>query len=217
MDVTSQRLTRTLLDVQLGHIRSAPHPTHKSAYLAGLFTWDIFSNNHNVITPAGEEADIGSWRGAGTTIAELLAERPDVEEAYSYLDFYMGADYVDDLADEFRSTCYIAAFTELYRLNGDWVYSFPATGLVSFTQPSAPAAAQDYDPAAAQLAELERQQREEEVDRLRQLLADDLAQRKEEALYRPPPVVVQAYSEVFGRFPVGWLGLGRCSGFDQCL
>ncbi len=40
--------------------------------LVGRCLWDVFSDNHNVIAPDGREVDLGSFRGTGDFIADLL-------------------------------------------------------------------------------------------------------------------------------------------------
>lgn len=40
--------------------------------LVGLCLWDVFSDNHDVITVDGRVADIGSFRGAGAFLDEYL-------------------------------------------------------------------------------------------------------------------------------------------------
>jgi hypothetical protein len=61
-----------------------------------------------------------------------------------------------------------------------------------------------YSVSRAAVAELQAQQRRAEVERFRTELREANAHAREEAMDRPPPAIVRAYSQVYGRDPRGW-------------
>lgn len=67
--------------------------------LVGLCSWDIFSDNHDVITPDGRVADIGSFRGAGAFLDEHLTRVQDGRQEGDYLRFYLGTIRISIRAD----------------------------------------------------------------------------------------------------------------------
>ena len=48
------------------------HPARECQELVGLCLWDIFSDNHEVRTAAGDHLDLGSLRGGGGFLADVL-------------------------------------------------------------------------------------------------------------------------------------------------
>ena len=117
----AKALATSVIKALLAELATNPYPNFASAYLAGLFTWDIFSNNHDVISPSGKIAHIGSWRGSGSTIGDILHELKAGDTGYGYLDFYMGSGFVDDLDSESRLRYYLAAMQSLKAAGGDWL------------------------------------------------------------------------------------------------
>lgn len=62
-----------------------------------------------------------------------------------------------------------------------------------------------YDPNAAMAGATDRQQRREEIDRLRAELDQAAEEEMEAARYKTPPMIIRAYQDVYGRFPLGWV------------
>ncbi len=57
--------------------------------LVGRCLWDVFSDNHDVIAADGREVHLGSFRGAGDFIADLLNGEVGSRQ-YDYMDLFMG-------------------------------------------------------------------------------------------------------------------------------
>ena len=74
----------------LAHSKDAPRKRWRS--LMGNVAWQIFSNNNQVLSKAGKMYDLGSWRGSGGFIADVLNTHlvPDGSPWFDYLDFYCG-------------------------------------------------------------------------------------------------------------------------------
>jgi hypothetical protein len=169
--------------------------------IIGNAVWDIFSDNHEVVAEDGKIYDFGSFRGSGYTIADFINEHyPQPEGSLDYLDFYMGASLLRDRADILPFYRHI--FRVLKADNCDWHYSFPKLGLVSFkkeepdiTDPA------EYNPLRAVHEELFNEKGE--VDKLQEKLDRIYEQEYEEAKYKPLPLTVQAYKEVYGILPDG--------------
>lgn len=164
----------------------------------GCSLWDVFSNNHTVISSDGTQCETGSFRSVAGDIADALNERyPSLQVSYDYLDFYMG--HVGGDADAPRVYRWI--FNRLKDEGCDWKYSFPRLYLIDFGASKAPAMT-EYDPSEAVRAELERETSPAndlaaELDRLYE-------EAVERARDRPLPVIVAAYRDVYGRLPTGW-------------
>jgi len=102
-----------------------PIDSFKDQYrLAGLLTWDVFSNNHTVIVPSGKALSIGTWRGSGRVIGDLLNSFEESDISYRYIDFYMGT-YLGPGEDEVLFPYYVRAFGSLKKIRCDWVYTSP--------------------------------------------------------------------------------------------
>ena len=54
----------------------------KNLHVLGLAIWDIFSNNHTVVDERGYDVDIGSWRGSGTTISNVLRDGKTITSSF---------------------------------------------------------------------------------------------------------------------------------------
>ncbi len=63
---------------------------------------------------------------------------------------------------------------------------------------------ESYSPADAFAKETEEKAHDQEIERLRDDLDSAHAEAVEEARGKPPPKTVEAYKNVFGRFPKGW-------------
>ena len=184
----------------------------------GMALWDVFSENHDVVDPDGRAYHLGSFRGSARFIAETLNETYELGDRYTYLDFYMGAAVGDgDEAflsaetevefprDEAFLSVYEWIFRRLYERDCDWIYAFPRLHLISFDSPEDesddPAA---YDPAASVERDLEREEKEQEIEELRRELDAMHQEAIKKAKDEPLPLVVRAYEAVFGELPEGW-------------
>ncbi|HAK93909.1 MAG TPA: hypothetical protein DCM87_02580 [Planctomycetes bacterium] len=176
------------------------------AELVGKCLWDVFSDNHEVITADGRVADIGSFRGAGAFIAEYLSGPSRDRWSMDYCRFYLGTIWIRARAD--LTPVYRMIFRRLKALGADWEYHFPALGVVDLAplkeaieKPEGP---EDYSPSEAFAKEQEERERQEELERFRAELAESNAQARREAMDCPPPPTVRAYQEVYGGDPRGW-------------
>jgi hypothetical protein len=174
--------------------------------MIGYCLWDVFSDNHEVIGKDGKVYDTGSFRGSGGFIADYINSHfPQLSSSYDYLDFYMGSIWVNERAD--LTPVYLWIFRNLKRLQCDWIYSFPRMHLVSFDKSGEEekyTGPLEYDPNKAVLEELEKREKEESVNRLREELDEAYHKDVEEAKYKPLPKTVQAYKDIYGRLPRGW-------------
>ncbi|TAK34935.1 MAG: hypothetical protein EPO28_15390 [Saprospiraceae bacterium] len=183
-------------------------PLDELRRLLGDCTWLVFSNNHTVTGPEGEEYNLGSFRGSGGFIADFLNEHyPSEKESFDYMDFYCAGAFTFGRAD--TTPVFELLFQRLKEKGCDWTYSFPRIHLVDFSglreadEKENPA---EYDPAAAMQKELERAEKRRESERLKRELDEAYEQAFEEAKYQPPPPEVAAYRKVFGRLPEGFPG-----------
>jgi hypothetical protein len=183
-----------------------PKPVHADAELielVGLCLWDVFSDNHDVMTADGRVADIGSFRGAGAFLDEYLTGNRDGWREGDYLRFYLGTIGISARAD--LAPVYAMIFRRMRALGGDWVYHFPELGLVDLggLRPDSESLA-GYSPNEALAAQRNAQEREAEVARLRADLGEINTRAREDAMDRLPPATVRAYRQVYGRDPKGW-------------
>lgn len=183
---------------------------HEPAELLGLCLWDVFSDNHKVIAADDRVVHLGSFRGSAGMISDFFEKsfRDKIDEispwndrGYGYLDFYLGTSWVGGRAD--LTPAYELIFRRLKSAGADWRYSFPRIHLMDLgprePDPSAP-----YDPSSAIQKEAEDRTRAEETEKLRRQLAHDVQTAKRKARTGPPPITVQAYQNIFHRFPPGW-------------
>jgi hypothetical protein len=175
--------------------------------LVGQCLWDIFSDEHDVVAPDGRVLHFGSFRGAGGFLAGWLNRRTG-ERRYDYLHFYLGTSWVNDRAD--LSPVYRMIFHRLKRRGLDWVYQFPQVHLIDF-RPLRDALEKkegpdwaNYSPSEGLAREEEERRREKEIEEMRENLAQGHREAIEEARQAPPPRIVQAYYDVYGRWPGGW-------------
>ncbi len=173
--------------------------------ILGHCVWHVFSENHDVVDAEGNAYHLGSWRGSARFIAEFINQHHAVEKEYDYMDFYMGF-----WREEAKANClpvFKHIFETLHEHGCDWIYSFPSMHLISFDKgddrPDDPAT---YDPAKSMEAELEKENRQADVEKFQAELDDIRETEMEKARYSPPPPVVEAYREVFGRLPEGFPG-----------
>lgn len=205
----AKKAGRSLPEPRLEDFENEPLPISESPLedlldLLGDCVWSVFSENHDVLAIDGAVYHLGSWRGSGRFIADFINEHYPVNGKYGYLDFYMGLLYDEDRAKCASIFRYI--FEVLKQEGCDWRYSFPGTGVVSFAQPpQAGADPANYDPAAALQAEMEYEAKQREVADLQARLDKEREEEMEAARYKAPPAAVQAYRDIFGKWPEGWV------------
>lgn len=172
-------------------------------YLIGITIWDIFSNNHEVISPNNKVYDIGSWRGSGSTISEIINNNFKENESYGYLDFYMGSFYQIESEINLKEI-YKEVFKILKNLGCDWNYSYPRIYMVDFRDTKEEG--QDnlfYDPNKAIEKELEEKKENEKLQELQNLLDEDFEKRLKKSREEPLPDIILAYKDVYGCLPKG--------------
>lgn len=194
----------TIDDVRREHEPSPVKEEEEVTELLGLCLWDIFSDNHDVIAADGRMADIGSFRGAGAFLDHYLTRDQEGWRDGDYMRFYMGTIWISRRAD--LAPVYAMIFRRLKAVGADWVYHFPKLGIVELGPADDDTDKPDkaYSVSQAAVAELEKQQRRAEVERLRAELHETNARAREEAMDRPLPATVRAYREVYGRDVRGW-------------
>jgi hypothetical protein len=176
------------------------------AELLGLCLWDVFGDNHQVITEDGESAAMETLDELAGVIAEFHARaaaapewRAADEDMWERHDadpmrFEMGTCWVVGRAD--LAPVYRVIFQRLQACGADWEYGFPRLHLHE-PPPADDVSFSSYDPSAAL-------QREAEIRRRRWRLDRAALAAKREARRQKPPAMVLAYQEVYGRFPIGW-------------
>lgn len=168
--------------------------------------WSVFSNNHSVTGPDGAEYDLGSFRGTGSTLAAFIGKQFPEAQSFDYLDFYCANLFVERRVNV--TPLYELIFQRLKARDCDWTYDFPHLQIVDLSglkEQLAPENPADYDPEAALAEELEKKKKQEGLAEMRRKLDNAYEQEKEEALYKPPPMVVQAYRNVYSKWPEGWI------------
>ena len=169
--------------------------------------WDIFSDNHEALTPQGKVLDIGSFRGAAGFIADYL-NGIVAESQYDYMDFYLGTLWIAGRVD--LTPVYALIFRRLKEQGFDWVYHFPRLAVVDM-RPWRDALADaskpewlDYSPDEAFAKSQEDAKRDAEIGEMREAIDQGYRAAVEEARRGPPPPTVLAYCSVYGRNPRGW-------------
>ncbi|MBI4580061.1 MAG: hypothetical protein HY718_10190 [Planctomycetes bacterium] len=196
---TIEKITRDYVDPPL-------EPERELAELAGRCVWDVFSDNHEVVTPDGRLLDLGSFRASGGFIADWL-NREQGGSKYSYMDFYMGTIWIGGRAD--LTPVYEAIFRRLKARGHEWVYHFPRLALVDMRplleslKPDKPDW-EDYDPSKALEQQRESEEHEQQVAEMRASLDESYREAVDKARASPPPETVAAYRNVYDVFPCGW-------------
>ncbi len=152
--------------------------------------WDVFSDNHDVVTPDRRLIDIGSFRGAAGFLADLVNRDIGTAE-YGYMDFYLGTIWVSRRAS--LIPVYTMIFRRLEAQGFDWEYVFPRLYAVRL------GSTDDVDSS-----EKSADDDEQETTEMDQILEEGYRESLEEAKDRPPPDTIQAYHHVYGCFPRGW-------------
>jgi hypothetical protein len=197
----------TLADVQANFHETPIDAEREIREILARSLWDIFSDNHEVLTPQGKVLDIGSFRGAGGFIADYL-NGIVAEARYDYMDFYLGTLWLAGRVD--LTPVYALIFRRLKEQGFDWVYHFPRLAVVDM-RPWRDALADaskpewlDYSPDEAFAKEQEDAKRDAEIAEMRESLDKDYRAAVEEARHAPPPPTVLAYCSVYSRNPRGW-------------
>lgn len=187
------------------HTERPCFPRDELLQLLGECAWNIFSNNHSVAGPGGEEYKLGSFRGSGRFIAEFINQHyPSERTSYDYIDFYCAGWFHHRRAD--LTQVYALLFGRLREQGCNWVYSFPRIQVIDLEQKqeSEPKNPESYNPEKAMQEELEREERKKQSDKLRRRLDEAYEEAREKAKFEPPPEIVAAYRQVYGRWPEGW-------------
>ena len=174
------------------------------AELIGMCLWDVFSDNHEVVTADGRVADIGSFRGASAFLDEHLTTTvTDAWAVGDYLRVYMGTAWIAQRAD--LEPVYAMIFRRLRACGADWVYHFPRLYLVDLgRRQETGEQRRTYSPNEAIADERAEAAREAEISRTRAELDEANDRAREAAMDRRPPTIVIAYRSAFGRNPRGW-------------
>lgn len=177
-------------------------PEREAVDLVVRALWDVFSDNHTVFDEDGAY-DLGSFRGsAGFLAEEANARYRGLGGRRDYLDVYMGTIWMNRRAD--LRPVYRWIFAGLRAAGCDWRYAFPRLYLLSFEHAPEPGDELSYDPGVALARKFQAAERERERHELQEKLDVGYNEAVEEARRRPPPAVVQAYHDVYGRWPRGW-------------
>ena len=177
----------------------------KLGHLIGLCLWDIISDNHDLILPDGRVVHFGSFRAAADVISDFLAgESPmDLRSGEGYLEFYMGTWAIKNRTA--LKPIYRYIFSRLRQCGVDWKYSFPRLQVIRLKRhEDHEEHFENYDPSAAFAAEQKEREENEQYARIQEELEKLHRENIELARSNPPPETVQAYFEVFGRWPLGW-------------
>lgn len=169
-------------------------------YILGLTTYDIFSNNHSVMSKEGETYDLGSMRGSGRFIADFFNEKlkPD-GETYDYMDFYMGTVWIDERAN--LLPFYEFIFSKLKLIECNWVYEFPRLYVINFDKSDGiNNKPKNYNPTESVLNQIDK---DASFDKLKNDLNQSAEADYEDAKYKPLISIVQAYKNVYDCLPKG--------------
>ncbi len=197
----------TLEEFAQEHVERPVETEGEVRELVGLCLWDVFSDEHEVAASDGRRLDLGSFRGSGGFLADVLNRQTGTRQ-YDYLSFYLGTIWVAGRAD--LTPVYRMIFRRLRARGLDWVYHFPRLGVVDFRPLKEALERKDepdwtgYDPSEALAKEEAERERDKELAEFREMLDGGYREAVEQAADAPPPATVRAYAAVFGRFPRGW-------------
>jgi hypothetical protein len=200
----------TFEEIQKEHREAPVDPEQECANLLGSCLWDLLSDNHEIVTAAGERVHLGSFRMAAGIIAEFRAQghARDLDSLDAgYLDFYLGTVWVSQRAD--LMPVYACIFRRMRRQGLDWRYVHPRLMLVDLSGLAEAVASGTpdwvgYDPSAAIAQEQERRERDRQRAEFQAEMDTDYRESIAAAREAPPPRTVEAYRQVYGRWPQGW-------------
>ena len=201
----------TLDAVKRDMIERAPNPVEECADLLGCCLWDIFSDNHDVVTAEGILVDLGSFRSTAGFIADFRYGRNHSPEDFGDrgddMEFYMGTTLIRHRAD--LTPVYELIFRRMRHIGLRWHYAHPR--LYAIDLGSLPDQAEDdvpealrYDPTESFWRERRLAERQAERAEFQQSLDEAYRASIQNARDRPPPATVRAYQLVYGRDPDGW-------------
>ncbi len=202
----------TLEEIRAEYEETPVIPAKECREIVGSVLWEIFSDNHSVIADDGREIDLGSFRGASSTLDAF--DRGEIEEESGMEDwmdvwdrgdcmrFYCGLAFISGRAD--YGSVYEMVFRRLQALGADWIYRFPRLGMVRFEKPDEPASPGDYSPSEAFAEEARKQAEAAEFAETEARLERTYQESAEAAAKQAPPPIVRAYRNVYGRLPSGW-------------
>lgn len=171
--------------------------------IVGDCIWNLFSNNHTVYNADGESYHLGSWRGSGGFIADVINSLRLVPgKSFDYMDFYMGSFLAKERAD--LTPVYEFIFEKLKTKNLDWEYSFPRMGLVSFNmEDNEKDTPENYNAEEAVKKQIEKEEQQNEINKLQERFDEIYKADYEEARYKKLSSEVMAYYNVYGYYPKG--------------
>jgi len=101
---------------------------------------------------------------------------------------------------------FVYIFDKLKHKGLDWKYYFPRMGILSFQkEPTDTTISENYDPEKGMAEEIEKRQKQREIEEFQSKLDNAYEEEREEAKYKRPPLIIRAYAEVYGQFPEGWV------------
>ena len=210
--VSSQKEPPLTLDaVRREMIHRVPNPVEECADLLGCCQWDVFADNHDVVTADGLLVDLGSFRSAAGFIADFRHRRASAQKDLSHrgdcTEFYMGTTMVRHRVD--LTPVYELIFRRMHHIGLSWRYTHPRVYAIDFSSLSdqaendAPEALR-YDPTESFWRERQLAERQTELAEFRQSLDEAYRASVHAAYDGPQPATVRAHRKVYGRYPNGW-------------
>ena len=185
-----------------------PHPSANDALieLVGRCLWDIFSDNHEVLAADGRVADTGLIsrdRRVSRRAPALARVAADARATISSVDrvwFWMARQVDLHPVELRRSFAASARFGLLH-----WVYHFPELFLIELGPFGMSRRSQlGIRIRATRSPSCRRRNGVRKFSDCARRLRRAMLERGEDAVDRPPPPVVCAYRQVYGRDPRGW-------------
>jgi hypothetical protein len=201
----------TLDAVRRDMIDRAPNSREECADLLGCCLWDVFADNHDVVTADGMLVDLGSFRSAAGFIADFRHHRTSTQGDFGnrgdYIKFYMGTTMVRHRAD--LTPIYELIFRRMLHIGLSWRYVHPRLYAIDLSSLSDLAGgdaseALRYDPTESFWRERQLAERQTELAEFRQSLDEAYRASIQNVCDGPPPVTVRAYQRVYGHDPDGW-------------
>lgn len=201
----------TLEEFRSEYKETPVRPEEECRDIVGCVLWEVFSDNHSVIADDGREVDLGSFRGASSTLDAFDRDEAadsdsgdwmDVWDRGDHMRFYCGLAFISGRTD--YGPVYEMVFRRLRSLDADWIYRFPRIGVVRFEKPEEPADLADYSPSEAFAKEAKKREDDAEFARMEAELDQAYEASARAAAKEEPPPIVQAYRNVYGRLPSGW-------------
>ena len=164
----------TLEEIRAEYKETPVRPEEECRDIVGCVLWEIFSDNHSVIADDGREVDLGSFRGASSTLDAFdrgeatdsdSGDWMDVWDRGDHMRFYCGLAFIAGRTD-YRPV-YEMVFRRLRALGADWIYRFPRLGVVRFKKPEEADDPTNYSPSEAFAKEAEEREKEAEFARMR--------------------------------------------------